>query len=266
MQKQKYLDLVLHTQKNNKMENKNILTGSTFQEKMVRDEIINKLFKTPIEKSEIQQNLGLFINRQSLSRIIYMNELYKKIINVHGIVIEFGVRWGQNMALFSNFRGMYEPFNYNRKIVGFDSFSGFPKTSNNDGNLVEKGMYSVSENYEEYLDEILLYHEKESPIHHKKKFEIIKGDATKTFPNYIKENPQTIVAFAYFDFDIYEPTKVCLELLLERVTKGSIIAFDELNLKEFPGETIALMETIGLSKYSIKRSPLNPLISYLEIE
>lgn len=53
---------------------------------------------------------------------------------------------------------------------------------------------------------------------------------------------------------------------MERVTKGSVIAFDELNLKEFPGETIALMETIGLKKYSIKRSPLNPLISYLIVK
>lgn len=59
---------------------------------------------------------------------------------------------------------------------------------------------------------------------------------------------------------------MCLELLMERVTKGSVIAFDELNLKEFPGETIALMETIGLKKYSIKRSPLNPLISYLIVK
>jgi hypothetical protein len=71
---------------------------------------------------------------------------------------------------------------------------------------------------------------------------------------------------AYFDFDIYKPTKVCLELLMNRVTKGSIIAFDELNCPEFPGETIAVMETIGLNKYAIKRSPLNPLISYLIID
>jgi hypothetical protein len=74
------------------------------------------------------------------------------------------------------------------------------------------------------------------------------------------------VSFAYFDFDIYLPTKVCLEAILPRLTKGSIIAFDELNCPEFPGETLAVMEVLGLSNYAIKRSTLNPLISYLIIE
>ena len=37
------------------------------------------------------------------------------------MVIEFGVRWGANLGLFQSLRGMYEPFNYNRKIVGFET-------------------------------------------------------------------------------------------------------------------------------------------------
>mgnify|MGYP003971701973 CR=1 FL=1 len=28
------------------------------------------------------------------------NEIYKKIIDVHGVIMEFGTRWGQNLALF----------------------------------------------------------------------------------------------------------------------------------------------------------------------
>ena len=127
--------------------------------------------------------------------------------------------------------------------------------------------YSVaSPNYEEHLSSILTYHESESPIAHKKKFELIKGDATVTFENYLKVKPHTIVALAYFDFDLYYPTKVCLELLMKRVTKGSVIVFDELNCPEFPGETLAVLETFGLNKYAIKRSPLNPLISYIIID
>jgi hypothetical protein len=82
----------------------------------------------------------------------------------------------------------------------------------------------------------------------------------------LNKNPHTIVALAYFDFDIYYPTKVCLEMLMERVTRGSIIVFDELNCPEFPGETLAVIETFGLSRYAIKRSPLNPLISFIIID
>lgn len=52
---------------------------------------------------------------------------------------------------------------------------------------------------------------------------------------------------------------------MEHTTKGTIIAFDELNFSSFPGETEALKEVIGLNTYAIKRSPLNPLCSYIVI-
>lgn len=248
------------------MEKIKVLSGANVNETKVRSEYLDLYKEAPISQNEIIQNMGLFINRMNLSRILFMSELYQKILDVHGIVVEFGVRWGQNMALYQNFRGIYEPYNYNRKIVGFDTFEGFPSVDQKDGEKVAVGDYKVSENYEQYLEKVLHYHESESPISHKRKFELVKGDATKTFEQYLIDHPETIVSLAYFDFDIYKPTKICLELLLKRVTKGSIIAFDELNCPEFPGETIAVMETIGLSKYAIKRSHLNPLISYLVIE
>ena len=209
---------------------------------------------------------GGYVTRQNLSRILFIHELYKKIINVHGVIIEFGVRWGQNLALFQNLRGIYEPYNYNRKIIGFDTFAGFPQVHSNDGNVVEDGDYSVTKDYDTYLEEVLQYHESESPIPHIKKFEIIKGDAVKTLENYLKENPQTIIVLAYFDFDLYIPTKKCLELIGDSLTKGSVIGFGELNCKEFPGETIALKEVLGLKKFALQRSPLNPLISYFVVE
>jgi hypothetical protein len=243
-----------------------VLGGANESERDKRAEYIELFNQAPIAKNELIQNFGLFINRMNLSRILFMNDLYLKIVDVHGIIIEFGVRWGQNLALYQNLRGIYEPFNYNRKIVGFDTFEGFPEVDDKDGGKVTIGDYNVTENYEDFLKKVLLYHESESPIAHKRKFELVKGDATKTFEQYLIDNPETIVALAYFDFDIYKPTKVCLELLMKRVTRGSVIAFDELNCPEFPGETIAVMEAIGLSKYAIKRSPLNPLISYLVVD
>lgn len=248
------------------MKNKNTLSGASHNEKLMREDFLQLFAESPIAKSEILQNMGVFLNRMNLSKILLMNELYQKIINVHGIVIEFGVRWGQNLSLFSNFRGIYEPYNYNRKIVGFDTFEGFININKKDGSKVKVGDYSVSDNYEDYLTNILSYHESESPISHKKKFELIKGDASVTFKEYLESHPETIVAFAYFDFDLYKPTKDCLSLLLPRVTKGSVIAFDELNCPEFPGETLALLETLGLSKYAIQRSPLTPLVSYIVVD
>ena len=243
-----------------------VLTGSNSKEIEMRESFVELYKNSPIFKNEVLQNMGLYLNRMNLSRILFIDTIYQKIINVHGVIIEFGVRWGQNLALFTNLRGIYEPYNYNRKIIGFDTFDGFPSVDNKDGKLLSIGDYAVTENYEEHLSLLLNYHESESPIAHKKKFELIKGDATVTFEKYLNDNPHIIVALAYFDFDLYYPTKVCLELLMDRVTKGSVILFDELNCPEFPGETLAILETLGLSKYAIKRSPLNPLISYIIID
>lgn len=94
----------------------------------------------------------------------------------------------------------------------------------------------------------------------------MERDATETLPQYLKDNPETIIALAYFDFDIYTPTKVCLEALIPHLTKVSVLAFDELNCPDFPGETIALREVLGLSRYAIRRDPQSPLTSWLVIE
>ncbi len=245
-----------------------VKSGSTSEEGARRQTLFDLFRDCPIPATERLDNLGLFIKRQSLSRLLWMHDLYQKILPVTGIVVEFGVRWGQNLALFESFRGMYEPYNYTRKIVGFDTFAGFPQPSPQDGRdpAVVANAYNVSENYQDYLEQVLAYHESESPIGHVKKFELIRGDAPVKLAEYLDAHPETIIALAYFDFDLYEPTKKCLELIRDRLTRGSVLGFDELNFAAFPGETLALKETLGLSRYALRRSPHNPSPSYLLIE
>ncbi len=242
------------------------LVGSTPTEAENKNHLSQHLREANIPNSELLDNLGLYLTRQSLSRINFIQKLYEMIVPVHGIVTEFGVRWGQNMALFSVLRGIHEPFNYNRRIIGFDTFAGFPSVSVEDGGTVEHGDYSVTTGWKNELESILNFHEKNAPISHKRKYELVEGDATVTLPKFLTEHPETVIALAYFDFDLYKPTKVCLEAIMPHVTKGSIIAFDELNCPEFPGETLAVREVLGLSRYAIRRDPSNPLMSYIRIE
>ena len=154
---------------------------------------------------------------------------------------------GANLSILSALRGIYEPFNRHRKIIGFDTFKGFPSIHVKDGksSLMRKGQLDMTKNYELYLEKIMKSQEDDNPLSHIKKFEICKGDATKELKNYLKKNPETIVSLAYFDLDIYEPTKECLKLIKTRLTKGSVIGFDELNDPDSPGETLALIETLG---------------------
>lgn len=238
------------------------------KEAAIRHELVRLFQETPLPVDHLMNNLGLFIKRKNMSRILFMHHLYEQIIGVHGVIMEFGVRWGQNLALFESFRGMHEPFNHNRKIIGFDTFQGFPSVDEKDGShqAAQAGYYNVTAGYQDYLEALLRYHEGESPISHMKKFELVKGDATVELGRYLERHPETIVAFAYFDFDIYEPTRVCLEKILPHMTRGSVIGFDELNLDYFPGETVALREVLGLSRYRIRRTPFSSGQSYIVIE
>ena len=162
--------------------------------------------------------------------------------------MEFGVEYGSSLALLSNLRAIYEPYNYSRKIIGFDTFSGFTEKLNFTEKKIgwKKGDYSVPKNYEKDLEKILNFNEQLSPLNHIKKFELIKGDASKTVSKYLKKNNQTIIALAIFDMDVYKPTKIVLNKIKKRLFRGSVLVFDELNHPEFPGETVALLESIGL--------------------
>ncbi len=71
-----------------------ILGGSTSVEKDNRSKFLNYFKEAPIPDNELLSNLGLFLNRQTLSRILFMHDLYKKIINIHpGGQLKSGQSW-----------------------------------------------------------------------------------------------------------------------------------------------------------------------------
>ncbi|RIJ89644.1 MAG: dTDP-6-deoxy-L-hexose 3-O-methyltransferase, partial [Candidatus Brocadia sp.] len=101
---------------------------------------------------------------------------------------------------------------------------------------------------------------------HIEKVKLVKGDVAVSLPAYLKTNPHLVVSLLYLDFDIYEPTVVALRHLIPRIPKGGIIAFDELNHEVWPGETIAVMQEMGLNKLRIERFPFGSTMSYAVIE
>jgi hypothetical protein len=233
-----------------------------------RAAMLDLLKKAPIPDEQLLSNIGLFIESKNMARMLCMDFLYRQIIDVHGVVMELGTRWGQNVALFAALRGIYEPFNRHRKIIGFDTFTGFPSIAAEDGSgeLMKKGQLTTTRGYPDYLRSVVKAHESLNPLSHIDKFEICEGDACETLPAYLDRAKETIVALAYFDFDIYEPTKKCLEHLRPRLTKGSVLAFDELNDPDAPGETLALMEVFGLNNVRLQRFPFVSRVSYFVVE
>jgi hypothetical protein len=244
------------------------ITFESSSEKVVRQEFLQLFKECPIPDEELLSNLGLFLNSKTLARILFMNHLYTQIIDVPGIIVEFGTRWGQNASILAALRGIYDTFNRHRKIVAFDTFSGFPSIHAKDGDsvLMKEGTLAVTEDYANYLSRILKSQEQDNPLGHIKKFDVIAGDATIECGKYLQAHQETIIALAYFDFDIYEPTKKCLELIKPRLVKGSILGFDELNDPDSPGETVALSESFGLNNIKLRRFRYASRVSYFVVE
>jgi hypothetical protein len=233
-----------------------------------RDEELYKLANARLGSGSLgaqwNYHFSVFTKRQVISRLLYQDFLYKKILTVPGVILEFGVHWGATIATLINLRGIYEPYNYSRYIYGFDTFSGFPDVTEKDGGFSKSGDYSTSVLYEDELEEILSIHETFAPITQIKKFDLIKGDVRETLPAFLEANPHIIVAMAIFDMDIYSPTKSALSLVLPRLTKGSLLVFDELNCRHFPGETQAVNEVLGLNNLHLQRVPNQPFCAFAE--
>lgn len=198
----------------------------------------------------------------SIQRFLAKYELMKMVQDIPGAIIELGVCSGNGLMSLIHCHNVLQPTYSYREFYGFDTFEGFPSVHENDISNIkwEKGDF-CNESYDRLTNIIDIHN---NYYYLPTRVELVKGDATKTIPEFIKNNKHVIVSLLYLDLDIYEPTKVALKELLPRMAKGSIVAFDELNWKSFPGETIAALEEIG-TKYKFKNL-LNSSINYCVIE
>ena len=232
-----------------------------------RNRLARLLKNTPIPDEEISANLSLYMRRQDLSHLLFMDMIYNKIIDVHGVIMEFGCRWGRNLALLQNLRGIYEPYNWTRKIIGFDTFKGLKGHSDKDSVCLKDGDFIVPNFYcYTELSSILDIHESNSPINQIGKYEIVSGDIKDTLGLYLNSCKETVMALVYLDMDLYEPTRYVLGMIKDYLVKGSIIVFDEINHPMFPGETQAYRDNPYLCEYRLNRSPLNPSQCWIVIE
>lgn len=193
-----------------------------------------------------------------------LEKLFNQILEVHGSIVECGVFHGGGLMTWAVLSAIYEPLNHNRKIFGFDTFSGFPSVDKNkdNKNFAEASIGGLfADSYEDISKAEELYNTFH-PLGHIKKINLIKGDVKDSFPKFMEENKHIIVSLLYLDFDLYEPTKLAIEYFYKRMPKGAIIAFDELNIKEWQGETLALLDTIGIENLELKRFIHYPQISY----
>lgn len=210
-----------------------------------------------------------YASRQSIAKFLTKYEIFKRILTVNGSIIECGVLYGAGLLAWAKLSSIFEPANHVRKVIGFDTFGGFPSVASEDTQtgtfqgLKEGGLTGSS--LDNVLEAVKVY-DLNRPISHIQKVELVKGDLCETAPAYLASNPHLVVSLLYLDLDLYEPTKKALEVFLPRMPKGAIIAFDELNAKIFPGETLAVLEQIGLRNLRVERFPFDSYVSFAVLD
>lgn len=229
------------------------------------DQLEQAFLLSRLPVSQRLSNFPRHVRRQDIARFLVRYELFKLSLPANGSIVECGVFAGGGLAGWLHFSACMEPYNHTRRIVGFDTFTGFPSLHQSDAGTSENlhiGAYKTHDSIQAELENLVSIHDKNRPLGHISKVELVAGDATKTIESYVEDNPHLLISLLYLDFDLYEPTKAALTHLLPRVVKGGIVAFDELNCAEFPGETSALREQIDVKDVQLQRTTMDPYISY----
>lgn len=224
-----------------------------------------QLFESSKDPTEIKlQTFPKYVRRQDVTRFLCLYELFKQILPVKGSIIECGVFRGASLMTWAQLSAVLEPTNLTRRIYGFDSFEGFPHVCAKDEGRSKKAMPGElsSQSFEELLESIKLY-DANRFLGHANKVELVAGNTLQSIPHFLTENPHLVVSLLFLDMDLYEPTKLAIEQFFPRIPKGGVIAFDELDNPIWPGETLAVLETLGIGNLRIMRHELDPYIGFV---
>ncbi len=226
-----------------------------------RKNLIALFNAAPMDVEDMLFNLGLFTRSGLLVKFLLLSELYQRFSKVPGIFVEFGTWFGQNLVLLENLRAIHEPFNKQRRIVGFDTFTGYKE-----GKFADEKLYATGAAYRTYLEALLKCHQEMNVYGHMPgDHELIQGDVKETAPDYFKKHPEATVAFAYFDMGPELPTYAALSAIKPHLVPGSILLLDEFTWHETPGEAIAFKRVFGQSGYRIEKCALYNSKAIVEI-
>lgn len=206
-----------------------------------------------------------FSSRQNIAKLIAQYKLIEMTNNNLGDVIEAGVYFGSGLMGWANILASLEPYNYQCKVIGFDTFkgsTGVTKFDNNKSIKRREGEYKA-EVFEDLKKSIAIFDE-DRPLNHLKKIEIFKGDISSTSKKYAKENPQTNIRILHIGMNLYKPTLNTLKNFEKFYSKGTIVSVDGLN-HSTGGCMKAVREVFNVKNHQLKTFDFYPNFTYFII-
>jgi len=243
------------------------LERTASDEQIAFRERLARLFRdSPLPREELLFNLGLYARSSLLVKFLVLHELYRRFARIPGLLVEFGTWWGQNLVLLENLRAIHEPFNKQRRIVGFDTFSGYRGFGAADRLQRAEGFYGSGSRAKAHLAALLEAHEGINALGHLRgRHELVAGDVGRTAPAWFRRHPEAVVAFAYFDIGLYRPTRAALRAIRPHLVPGSLLLLDEMTWEQTPGEAVAFKEVFGDLRWRMEKCALYPSKTIVEI-
>ncbi|WP_026449911.1 TylF/MycF/NovP-related O-methyltransferase [Aequorivita capsosiphonis] len=216
-----------------------------------------KNYKVDINKKWDYEN-GFYLTSETgrIGKFLNHLEIYKKIIDLPGDVLEFGVYKGTSLIRFISFRDLLE-HSSSRKVIGFDAFGKFPQ------DLSLESDKDFVENFENAGGFGISKQELEFHLENKKtdNYRLIEGDIRDSLPKYLKENPSLKIALLHIDVDVYDPTKIILQNLWDKIVPGGVLVLDDYGTVE--GETKAVDEFFQNKNVIINKPKYYHIPSYI---
>jgi len=222
--------------------------------------------QSPDATAQKLAHVAKYLRRQDLTRLLARYEIFKRVLGVKGSVVECGVYRGSGLMTWANLSAVLEPNNLTRQVYGFDSFEGFPAVGEKDASHFRPARAGElrADSYTE-LQGLIRAYDLNRFLGHVPKVHLVKGDACRTIPQFVTDHPHLVVSLLFLDFDLYEPTRAAIEHFVPRMPRGAVIAFDELDNPAWPGETLALLDTLGPGRLRLERLGFDPYVSFAVI-
>jgi O-methyltransferase len=171
------------------------------------------------------------IGKHSLTPLIRRWTLIKSLHyinkkNLIGDVVECGIWRGGNLFLAKKIQDKY-PKELKRKFYGFDTFEGMPKPSYHDGKKINE-VYQGFKNRNEPWTKASLDDVKNSSeffFSNVDDFSFIKGMVEDTLKD--KKNLPNKISLLRLDTDLYESTKIELNILYPLLVEKGVLIIDD---------------------------------------
>ena len=213
----------------------------------MKNDFANGETETVNTTQEIFDSFNSFIfssDTKVLGKLVARTNLFNKIIDVPGDIVECGVFKGSGMFTWLKLKEILAPNSF-KKVIGFDFFdtdsllaglSGVDKERMAD--LFTSRNFKLDTNYKEIL-EAMIADAGFSPG----SYEVIQGDISKTSYDIVSRRPGLKISLLYMDLDLEEPTYDALCAFWPRVSKGGIVVLDEYAHHQWS-------ETLGVDRFA----------------